>query len=116
MFQNALAALLPAGALFFAVSEYLLPIYYRLTDNEVQARCGLTLLEMPWRDVRHVYLTDDALKISPLKAKNSRFEAWRGIWLRFGSEDREHVIDTVRRLRDTAQAKLVSAETEAVKV
>ena len=104
LFHSLLLALLPMTALFLALSEYLLPIRYTLTERSATARWGLTVLEIAWRDVRHVYVAPgDGLKLSPLAVKNSRWERLRGVWLRFEEADRERITAEVRRLRDAAQ-------------
>lgn len=101
LFQNLWLSLLPAAAVLFSVSEYVFPATYTLTREKAALRCGLLLLEMPWRDVRHAYLTEDGIKLSPLRVKNARMEALRGIFLRF-DDNEEAVTDTVRRLRSEA--------------
>ena len=92
-------ALLPTLALLLSLSEFFFPIHYTLTAETAAARHGLTALEIRWADVRHVYLTDDGMKLSPLRAKNARFEPLRGVFLRFDDTNREAVIEAVRRLR-----------------
>ena len=72
---------------------------YTLTPQSASARHGLTLLEIRWADVRHAYLTDEGIKLSPLSAKNSRFEALRGVFLRFDDGNKDAVIAAVRRFR-----------------
>ena len=102
LFRSLWLGLLPMLALLFSLSEYVFPIRYTLTAQSASARCGLSLLEMRWADVRHAYLTDDGIKLSPLSAKNSRFESLRGVFLRFGAENEEAVIDAVRQFRSEA--------------
>ena len=94
--------LAPMAALLFSLSEYLFPIRYTLTSQSASARHGLSLLEIRWADVRHAYLTETGIKLSPLAAKNSRFEAMRGVFLRFGDADKDAVVDAVRRFRAEA--------------
>ena len=98
LFRNAALALIPTLALFGSLAEYYLPTKYTLTTTGARSRCGLILLEMPWTDVRHAYLAAEGVKLSPLRAKNSRFERMRGVMLRFDGNS-EEVIETVRALR-----------------
>ncbi len=102
LFHSFWLGLLPMTALLFSLSEYVFPIRYTLTTQSASARHGLTLLEIRWADVRHAYLTDDGIKLSPLRAKNSRFESLRGVFLRFDGENRDAVTDAVRRFRTDA--------------
>ena len=99
LFHSFWLGLLPMLALLFSLWVYVLPILYTLPAQSATARCGLSVLEIRWADVRHAYLTDDGIKLSPLSAKNSRFESLRGVFLRFGSGDQDVVVDAVRRFR-----------------
>lgn len=104
LFHSLLLAMLPVMALALSLSEWLFPIRYTLTDTLARAQNGLTTLEMTWRDVRHAYLADDGIKLSPLRGKNSRFESLRGIFLRFGEDNAEQVKATVKHYLDEARA------------
>jgi len=105
LFHSFWLALLPAAAVFLSLSEFVFPVRYTLTAQSVMARHGLTLLEMRWEDVRHAYLTGEGIKLSPLRAKNSRFEPLRGIYLRFDTANQEAVIAAVQRFRQEAVAR-----------
>ena len=97
-FHSLWLALLPVLALVLSLSEYLFPIRYTLTSQSARSQNGLTVLEIRWADVRRAYLTDEGVKLSPLRAKNSRFEALRGVYLRFDDGNREAVIAAIRQL------------------
>jgi hypothetical protein len=99
LFHSFWLALLPAAAVLLSLSEFVFPVRYTLTAQSATARHGLTLLEIRWEDVRHAYLTDEGIKLSPLRANNSRFESLRGVYLRFGETNQEAVIAAVRRFR-----------------
>ncbi len=99
LFHSFWLALLPAAAVLLSLSEFAFPVQYTLTPQSAAARHGLTSLEIRWADVRHAYLTEEGVKLSPLRAKNSRFESLRGVYLRFDEDNREAVIAAVRRFR-----------------
>lgn len=99
LFHSFCLALLPTTAVLFSQSEFAFPIRYTLTTQSATARHGLTSLEIRWQDVRHAYLTDEGVKLSPLRAGNSRFESLRGVYLRFDATNREAVIAAIRRCR-----------------
>jgi len=103
LFHSFWLALLPTLAALFSVSEFVFPIRYTLTAKSAAMKCGLTALEIPWSDVRHAYLTDDGIKLSPLRRKNSRMEPLRGIFLRFGEAERVKISAVVTRLWDEAK-------------
>ncbi len=102
VFRSFWLGLVPTLALLFSLSEYVFPIRYTLTARSASARCGLSVLEISWEAVRHAYLTDAGIKLSPLSVKNSRFESLRGVFLRFGSENEEAIVSAVRRFRSEA--------------
>lgn len=102
LFHSFWISLLPVLALLFSLSEYIFPIRYTLTAQSASARCGLSVLEIRWADVRHAYLTDSGIKLSPLSVKNSRFESLRGVFLHFGPGNEEAVVQAVRRFRPEA--------------
>lgn len=102
LFRSFWLGLVPTLALLFSLSEYVFPIHYTLTAQSASARHGFSMLEIRWADVRHAYLTDDGIKLSPLSAKNSRFESLRGVFLRFGNENQEAVTEAIRRFRTEA--------------
>ncbi len=104
VFHSLWLGLAPALALLFSLSEYVFPVRYTLTASAATARHGLTHLEIRWADVRHAYLTDEGIKLSPLTTKNSRFEPLRGVFLRFDHTNKEDVIEAVRRFRLEAAA------------
>jgi hypothetical protein len=103
LFHSFWLAMLPTLAALFSVSEFVFPIHYTLTTKSAAMKCGLTALEIQWSDVRHAYLTDEGIKLSPLRRKNSRMEPLRGVFLRFGEAHREEIIAAVTRLRQEAQ-------------
>ena len=71
------ALLLMAGA----VSEYLLPTRYRLTEAGAFADGGIGRLALPWKAVRRVVPLRSGILLSPLPAP-SRLDSFRGILLR----------------------------------
>ena len=105
LFRSAWLALLPTLATVFSLSEFLFPARYTLTMQSAKASYGATTLEIAWRDVRHAYLAEDGIKLSPLASRNARWEPLRGVFLRFGDSDKDEIIDTVRRLRDLARVE-----------
>ncbi|MHB0913372.1 MAG: hypothetical protein ACYC2Y_07995 [Armatimonadota bacterium] len=98
MFRN--PALLAVTLVLFtaALGDYLFPVRYEIRESGACARTLFSRTAIPWAGVRRYYLDDGGIKLSPL-AKQGRLEAYRGVYLRFGSR-REEVIEAVRRMRD----------------
>jgi len=106
LFHSFWLALLPTLAALCSLSEFVFPIHYTLTEQSAAMKCGLTALEIRWTDVRHAYLTDDGIKLSPLRAKNSRMEPLRGVFLRYDKTQREAIVAAVTRLRAEDRANV----------
>ena len=89
-------------ALFSSVSEFILPIHYRLTSKGAYSHCLLTSFFIAWKDVCKVYQGKDGIKLSPLEHR-SRMEIFRGVTLRFGNEDREQILAEVQKCRQNSR-------------
>ena len=99
-FQSWIPAIVMLFAFLGSVSDFLFPVTYTLTKTHASARTSLGpvgLRTMAWADVRKVYLDDCGIKLSPLR-RQSRLEAYRGVFLRFGDK-RKEVLDAVQKLR-----------------
>jgi hypothetical protein len=97
------------GAAFVAcaAAEFLLPIRYILTDHAASSVYGLAHLEIPWSSVRRVVPLLDGVFLSPF-ADPSRLDAFRGVHLRFPSNDtglsREQILTVVHRCVENAHS------------
>ena len=105
LFHNFLFAAFIAIALVGATAEFLFPIRYRINAAGIEMRNLHQLRRMEWREVRKAYLQPDGVKLSPL-ALPTRLEAFRGIFLRFGSGagSEEAVLAAVRKFRDVVRS------------
>ena len=115
------ALLLLAGS----VSEYLLPITYRLTPQGITQESLTSRLVLSWKDARRCRLGKRGILILSLAAP-SRLDAFRGVLLRFAPDhqpgDRSSVLALLAvyapRLSGTTQASArtditMAGETEA---
>ena len=80
-----------------SLCEFLFPISYEISEGGARARSLLRTAKLSWSDVNRCYLDDTGIKLSPFD-RQSRLEAFRGLYLRFGG-NKEQVIRTVRSLR-----------------
>jgi hypothetical protein len=83
-----------AALLFLSLSEFFLPIHYRLTETDVSQRAGLSLRRMAWSQVRRWAVDTQGVRLSPL-AGNSRLQAFRGVYL-WLPDDPEPVLTMIR--------------------
>jgi hypothetical protein len=93
-FDNPLFAIVAALLVIFSTADFVLPIHYRITEAGIQMRAGLSLRRMAWSQVRACYRDDCGVKLSPL-ARPSRLEAFRGIYLWFGDDNADSVMQAI---------------------
>lgn len=81
-----------------ALGDYLFTVRYEIHDWGASARTLFSKTLIEWDRVKKYYLDDRGIKLSPL-GHQSRLEAYRGVYLRFG-DNKEEVIQVVRTMRD----------------
>jgi hypothetical protein len=95
---------LAAGLLVaLSTADFILPIHYRLTEAGVHMRSGLAIRRLPWSQVRSCYRDAWGVKVSPL-ARRSRLEVFRGIYLWFGDDNAQRVIEIIAAHRAPAES------------
>lgn len=83
--------------LLISVADYFLPIRFRITNRGAYRVSTMGVRFLEWERVKRVYIDDKGIKLS-LFQKQTRLEAFRGLFLFFGKE-RDGVIKAVRRAR-----------------
>ncbi len=85
-----------AGIFFLATADYFIPMRFWLTGEAAYRRTIFGTKFIRWSKVRHCYLDEKGIKLSPLE-KPSRVEISRGLFLYFG-DNRDELVETVRNL------------------
>ncbi|MFI5385846.1 MAG: hypothetical protein ACHQ50_06965 [Fimbriimonadales bacterium] len=80
-----------------ATAEFWLGTVYKLDEEGASSRTGLSVTRIPWKDVRRAVTSEIGIKLSPLE-ETTRLAAFRGVFLRFGREDRVRIERAVRTL------------------
>lgn len=94
---GALGPIAVALAMGGALAEFLFPVTYELTEQGAMCKTLVKFSEIKWKNVKRCYLDDLGVKLSPLEHQ-SRLEAFRGVYLRFGN-NRDEVIEAVKSMR-----------------
>lgn len=81
-----------------SLAEYIFPISYEIDKEGASSKALIGKTRIEWKNVKKYYIDEHGIKLSPLK-KQSRLEAYRGVYLRFGNR-RDEVIRIVRMMRD----------------
>jgi hypothetical protein len=87
--------MLAAGLLLAAISDFLFPIRYRMTEEGMEARGLVMRRRMGWSQVKRVVRDELGVKLTPL-ARPSRLEAYRGIYCWF-AENADEVMEFIAR-------------------
>jgi hypothetical protein len=85
----------PLLCLITALNDYLFPMRFRVTDQGVHSDCGFSRLFIAWSDVKRATRGTEGIYLSPF-ARPSRLEAFRGVRLRFSTDNAEQVTALVR--------------------
>jgi hypothetical protein len=97
LFNSIFPVIIMPLALLAAVSDYLLPTTYRLTNKAANAYNILSGSRIEWSAVKRINADDRGAKLSAFE-RPCRFGERRGMYLRFDGNGSE-VINTVERLR-----------------
>ncbi len=87
-FHSLVAGILSLLLLAASVSEFLLPVRFRLSATGIEAKGLVFRRRMAWKDVRQVRRDPLGVKLSPF-SRRSRLESYRGIYLWFGDNEPE---------------------------
>lgn len=95
--HSLLLGLLGSAMILAATAEFWLGTVFKLDEEGASSRTGLSTSRVLWKDVKRAVVTPVGIKLSPLES-SSRLAPFRGIFLRFGKEDRVRIEQAVRRL------------------
>lgn len=87
-------ALIACAVLVAAMSRYLLPIHYCLTEREVAVTHAGMTRRLPWDCFQNFRIHPDGVFLSPFR-RPSRLDSFRGCFLRF-KDNRDEVLAVVR--------------------
>ena len=71
---------------------------YKVDRRGATSRTGLSVSSIAWEDVKRVVIGPTAVKVSPLEDGSSRLDEFRGVLLKTNAENREQVVEAVRKL------------------
>ncbi|MBI1755519.1 MAG: hypothetical protein HYR64_00240 [Fimbriimonas ginsengisoli] len=94
--RQPLVGVVGAVVVLGATAEFLVGASYRLDLSGATSACLLSVSTIEWKDVRRAIVELDGLRLSPLETPGRR-ESFRGVFLRYGAENREAVIGAARR-------------------
>jgi len=96
VFHSVLLGLLGFAIIAASTAEFWLGTSYKLDKDSASVRCGFSYSEMRWNEVKRAMATPDGVKLSPLGSA-TRMDSFRGVFLKFGDEPHEPILEFVRR-------------------
>ena len=90
LFQSVFVTLLSAIFVTGSLHRYLIPFRYEFYEHELVVSAPLYRLTKPWSDFRSFYVDKNGVLLSPFP-KPSRLENFRGVYVRFGTNQSEVV-------------------------
>lgn len=100
VFKNPFPVIITLAVLMAAISDFLLPVTYRLSPVGASSTSMLFRRSLRWEEIKACYVDESGIKLSPIGYPTRR-ETFHGVYLRFG-DMREEVIRTVQALRKNA--------------
>jgi hypothetical protein len=95
LMRNALIGVLGFAIILASTAEFWLGTVYRIDAGGATARTGISPTSMTWSDVKRAIVTAEGVKLSPL-GEDGRLSPFRGVFLRFGSDNRDQILSAVR--------------------
>lgn len=109
-FRSLLLGIAGSVMILAATAEFWLGTVYKLDEEGASSRTGLSYARILWKDVKRAVVTQVGIKLSPLD-ESTRLAPFRGVFLRYGREDRVRIEDAVRTLGGK-DVRFVGAETD----
>jgi len=94
MFQSFFYVILSIVVLLCSLSSFLLPVRYAFYSDRVTIHYFLGKRSKTWQSFRNYYVDKNGVLLSPFP-QPSRLDAFRGIYIRFGNNQRE-IIDYIK--------------------
>jgi len=94
--QSLFLTLLAVIILVVAVSAFLFPTHYTITDVDVTEHRLWTRKARRWRDLRRAQVGQGAVLVSPF-AHPSWMDRYRGLVLMYGGADKDELVELVKK-------------------
>jgi hypothetical protein len=93
--QRPLMGMLGFAIILASTAEAWLGVKFTVDSTGARRRCGLSVSEMRWEDVKRVIVEGNLVKLSPLEKAN-RLDPFRGVILETTPDTHERVLDAIR--------------------
>ena len=90
VFKNFTLGLIGFAIIFGSTAEYWLGSVFQLDEKKASVRTGASYSVIEWTDVKRICKDEGGIKLSPLESAGT-MDAFRGVYLRFGDDNREAI-------------------------
>ena len=90
LFGNPLMGLVGFAIIFGSTAEFWLGTSFSLDEKGATMKTGFNISAIEWADVKRVVRDSQGIKLSPLD-KPGTMEAFRGVYLRYGKDNRDSI-------------------------
>jgi hypothetical protein len=97
VYRKPLLGIVGSVMILAATAEFWIGTVYNLDQEGASSRTGFSFTRILWKDVKRAVVTGVGIKLSPLE-ESTRLAPFRGVFLRFGREDRVRIEAAVRSL------------------
>jgi hypothetical protein len=90
LFKNLLLGFVGFAIIFGSTAEFWLGTSFSIDRKGASARTGFSISAIEWTDVKRVLRDSNGIKLTPL-GKAGTMDAFRGVYLRYGKDNREAI-------------------------
>ncbi len=90
VFKNIPLGLIGFAIIFGSTAEFWLGSLFRIDSKGASVRTGFSYSNIEWQSVKRIVRDEAGIKLSPLE-KAGPMDTFRGIYLRYGKDNRESI-------------------------
>ena len=95
LFHDLAIAIVGVCVILFATAEFWLGTRFKLTEKSATSKCGLSVTEVQWSDIKHIAVEGQRITLSTVREK-SPLAQFRGVSLRMDEATREAVVAYIK--------------------
>jgi len=90
LFRNPVLGVVGFAIIFGSTAEFWLGTSFSIDEKKATVRTGISVSVIEWTDVKRIVQDAGGIRLSPLE-KAGTMDAFRGVYLRYGKENRESI-------------------------
>ena len=90
LFRNFVLGVVGFAIIFGSTAAFWLGTIFAVDEKRASVRTGFSFSTIDWTEVKRAVFDSEGVKLSPLESAGT-MDAFRGVYLRFGADNREQV-------------------------